>query len=146
MHVSALLHALVALTPDVHCSESDMSSDEEATPCTSILCQWKPARKRKATAQPVSTANFQKHEYGKIKKYSIQSIESFDPRPETMRYTSSTRIPTLLQNVKGKGLCVALLLDTSVSVETPKETTALMKSELLKKVANFKKQLEVSKG
>ena len=96
MHVSALLHALVALTPDVHCSESDESSDEEATPCTSLPCQWKPPRKRKATAQLVSTANFQKHEYGKIKKYNIRSIESFDPRPETMRNTSSDRVPTLL--------------------------------------------------
>ena len=79
MHVSAILHALVALTPDVHCSESDESSDEEATPCTSLPCQWKPPRKRKATAQLVSTANFQKHEY------NIRSIESFDPRPEAMR-------------------------------------------------------------
>ena len=68
VHVSALLHALVALTPDLHCSKSNESSDEEAIPCTSMLCQWKPPCKRKATAQLVSTANFQKHEYGKIKK------------------------------------------------------------------------------
>ena len=32
VHVSALLHALVALTPDVHCSKSDESSDEEDLP------------------------------------------------------------------------------------------------------------------
>ena len=46
--------------------------------------------------------------------------------------------------MKGKGLCVSLLLDASVCVEIPEEITALTKTELLEKVANFKKQLEVS--
>ena len=62
-----------------------------------------------------------------------------------MRNTSSDRVPTLLQDVKGKGLCVSLLLDASVRVEIPEETTALTKTKLLEKVANFKKQLEISK-
>ena len=80
--------------------------------------------------------------YGKIKNIYIRSIESFDPRPEIMRNTSSDRVPTLLQDVKGKGLCVSLLLDASVCVEIPEETTALMKTELLEKVANFKNNLK----
>ena len=88
-------------------------------------------RKRKATAQLVSTAKFQKHEYGKLTKYNIRSLESFDPRPETMRNTSSDRVPTLLQDVKGKGMCVSLLLDASVRVDAPEETTVLTKTELL---------------
>ena len=80
--------------------------------------------------------------YGRF--HCIRSLESFDPRPETMRNTSSDRVPTLLQDVKGKGLCVSLLLDASVRVDVPEETTVLTKTELLEKVINFKKQLEVS--
>ena len=47
-HVSALLHALVALTPS-HFTPSTVPSAEEVEeiPCTSYLCQWKVPRKRK---------------------------------------------------------------------------------------------------
>ena len=55
-HVSALLHALVAVTtsgmdPNIEGS-SAVSSDEEAQPVTSYLCKWKvPKKGKKATCQ-----------------------------------------------------------------------------------------------
>lgn len=107
VHVSALLHALVALKPTVIMQE-DEDSDEESPPVTSLPCQWKPPRKRREAAMQVSQAQF---EYGKVKKYSIESLETFDPRPKELRNTCSQRLPQLLRDVQGKGLCVSLLLD-----------------------------------
>lgn len=80
-----MLHALVALKPGTLCCENDSESEEEEVPpVTSLLCQWKPPKKRKATAMEVSTAEFEKHEYGRTKKYKVQSLETFDPRPEEL--------------------------------------------------------------
>ena len=83
MHVSALLHALVALTPNVAdvCDDSD-----DDLPVTSLPCKWKPPRKRKHRA---SQAQFDKLEYGKAKKYGMQLLEEYDPRLEELRNTSA---------------------------------------------------------
>ena len=79
-----------------------------------------------------------------MKQYKIQSIESFNPQPETMRNTTSNRVQTLLKHLKEKGSCVSLMLDTSVRVGILEETTALIKTDLLGEGANFKKQHEIS--
>ena len=71
-------------------------------------------------------------------------MEKFDPRPEAMRNTIAKRLPRLLEDVKGKGLCVSLLFDPSLCADTPATPTFLTKSQLLKKVMKFKKTLEVS--
>ena len=144
VHVSALLHALVALKPghDMHCDDSDMDSDEEQ-PCTSTLCQWKRPRKRKSAAMQVEKAEFEKHEYGRIKKYNIESLENYDPRVEHFRGKIAERIPNLLNDIKGKGLCVSLLLDKSMRVATP-ERAVLSKEVLLQKVEQLKLKLKVS--
>ena len=70
-----------------------------------------------------------------LSPHSLNGVELWMELRQKARY---------IQDVKGKGLCVSLLLDASVCVEIPEETTALTKTELLEKVANFKKQLEVS--
>ena len=81
--MSALLHALVAMKPTLpSCMSGEDDSDEENLPVTSLSCQWKPPRKRKASAMEVSAAEFEKHEYGKAKKYNVQTLETFDPRPQ----------------------------------------------------------------
>ena len=56
-HVSAVLHALAALTPasfqlraTLPCAND--SDDEESTPVTSLPCQWKPPKKRKESTLP----------------------------------------------------------------------------------------------
>ncbi len=144
-HVSALLHALVALKPTVPSCMSGEDSDEENPPVTSLPCQWKPPRKRKASAMEVSVAEFEKNEYGRTKKYNVQSLETFDPRPQNMKGTVVERIPDLLTDVKGKGLCISLLLDPSVCIETSEQlVVVLTKDELLKRIEAFKKQLQVS--
>ena len=74
-------------------------------------------------------------------------METFDPRPESMRNTASDRLPQLLEDVRGKALCISLLRDASVRVETPEEPqtqTTLSKAKLLDKIAEFKKKLQVS--
>ena len=89
----------------------------------------------------VSQAQFEKHDYGNAKKYSVESLESFDPQPKELQNTCSQRLPQLLSDVKGKGLCVSLLLDSSVCVNATNEK--LTKTELLKKVEAFKKKASV---
>ena len=68
VHVLALLHALVALKPAEHSHlllEDD--SDEEMVPVTSLPCQWKQPKgcKLNAILMEMSTAQFEKHVYGK---------------------------------------------------------------------------------
>ena len=140
LHVSALLHALVALKPGKQCCETEEESDEESQPVISLSCQWKPPRKRKASALQVSVAEFEKHEYGRTKKYKIQNLEMYDPCPERLRNIIGSRISKFLDQVRGKGLCISLLLDPSICIDTPQQPV-LTKEELLKKV---KKKLKVS--
>ena len=60
-----------------------------------------------------------------------------------MRATGAERLHDLLDDVKGKGLCVSLLLDMSVRVQKP-EQSVLAKVEILQKVDELKNKLEVS--
>lgn len=60
-----------------------------------------------------------------------------------MRGTAAEGIPELLSDVKGSGLSVSLLLDQSVCVEAPGYSAPTQK-ELVKKVDDFVKQLEVT--
>ncbi len=134
----------MALKPGKQCYETEEEeSDEESPPVTSLLCQWKPPRKRKASALQVSRAEFEKHEYGRTKKYKMQNLETYDPRPEEVRNKIGSRVCKFLDQVRGKGLCVSLLLDPSVCVNTPQQPV-LTKEELLKKVEELKKSLKVS--
>ena len=82
IHVSALLHALASVTANhtvqVH---AEVCDEEEPSPITSYLCQWNIPCKRKESNMPISDAVFQKHIYGRQKKYELKAIEDFDPRP-----------------------------------------------------------------
>ena len=112
-------------------------------PVTSLPCQWKEPRKRKAAAMEVADTHFEKYEFGKIKKRVAKSIESFDPRPDESRNCNAQRLQQLLDDVRGKGLCISLLLDPSTCVQTH-EQLPLTKEELLKKVEGLKMKLKVS--
>ena len=59
---------------------------------------------------------FEKHVHGRTKKRKFQSVEEFDPRPESCQATVDDRLPKLLDRVRGKGLCVSLLLDSTTQV------------------------------
>ena len=91
----------------------------------------------------MSQAHFDKLEFGKAKKYSIHDLEDYDRRPEELRNTSAERLPQLLSDIKGEGLCVSQLLDSAVSIQSS-EQLQLTKAELLQKVEIFKKTLVVT--
>lgn len=115
-HISAILHALVALCPSLTPFQDGSSSHvvgdtEESLPVTSFLCQWKQPRKRKDSTLKTSEAKFEKHVYSRVNSRSFQEIEDFDPRPQEHRGTASVRLSTLLNKLQGKDLAISLLLD-----------------------------------
>ena len=86
---------------------------------------------------------------GGPKKRKFQSLEEFDPRPESCRGTVINLLPTLLDKVRGKGLCISLLLDSSAqcwSHEEEDSTTPFLPSvdQIKKTVKEFKKCLAVT--
>ena len=52
-----------------------------------------------------------KHVYGREQKRTLQPLEEFDPRPPEYRGTARDHLPTLLDQLCGKGLCISLTLD-----------------------------------
>lgn len=138
VHVSALLHALVAIKPcNLQDHSSSGGSEDEEPPCTSILCAWNVPKKRKESALKISDTTFQKYEYGKPKKYQMLEMETFDPRPEMYRGQAKTLLPELLDRVRGKGLCISLLFDPSTRVKSP-NVPELNKHDMLQKVQELK--------
>ena len=76
-HVSALLHALVAMTP-THLKPGPSRCDvDEDLPVTSYPCQWKEPRKRKQSNLNISDAKVEKHMQRKL---NLLPLEEFDPR------------------------------------------------------------------
>ena len=154
--VSAVLHAVPLasvnptsfnLKPNIH---SAGVTDGDEVPVTSLPCLWKAPRKRKQSTIPMSEAVFQKHDYTKPVKRSIKPVEDFDPQPPEFRGTASSRLPDLLQKVKGEQLCVSLLLDSSCchweNSTIPAQTSSPSlpdTASLLDTVAAFKSSLKI---
>ena len=114
-----MLHALVSICiADFQFASSSRTHedtvDEEPTlPVTSYLCQWKAPRKRKESALKMSESTFEKHVYGRVRKYERKPLEDYDPRPPDCVGKVKDRLPALLDKVRGKGLGISLLFDTS---------------------------------
>ena len=106
--MSAVLHALTDLTPKQATHVEHPEEEEEVLPVTSRLCQWNVPRKRKESTLPMSEAIFQKHDYSWPTK-KIKPIEDFDPRPEQYRGTANSRLPALLDNIRGQELCFSFV-------------------------------------
>lgn len=126
VHISSLLHALVAMKPvekelPVSSDESEddadgipvTEDDADGIPLTSRACAWKPPRKRKSACLKMCDVQFQKYD---IKKYKLESMEYFDPRPMEYRDNAQLELNQLLEQVKGKGLCISLMFDPSVCI------------------------------
>ena len=115
-HVSALLQALVAMTPVQFqlrpSNPPSLSLEEDNLPVTSYLCQLKPPRKRKEERGHSSNAaaHFHEHTYGKPKKRVVKQVEDFDPRPNEYKRTASYHLPGLLDGIRGEYLSISLLL------------------------------------
>ena len=99
----------------------------------------------------MSEITFEKHVLGRTKKRKFQLLEEFDPRPESDRGTVRDRLPDLLDKVRGKGLCISLLFDSSMQYwsretrEDSNKTPALPTIDHIKKtVEEFKKCLAVT--
>ena len=150
-HISALLHALVSLTPTSlgPSGTNQPSSDEEtALPVTSFLCQWNAPRKRKESNLPISGAAFQKHVYGRQRKRDLKEMIDFDPRPPHLRGNAKDQLKHYTDSVRGLGIGVSLLFDEqcrcwSNSPGKPLTPSLPSKQELQERVAHFKESLKM---
>lgn len=148
--MSALLHALVAMSPtQFPASSSEEGASGEELPVTSYPCQWKPPRKRKESNLKMSDIRIQKHVYGKERKVEYLPLEDFDPRPRKFRGSSNEQLKALLGKVRGKGLGVSLLFDSSTQYWTgssPSSSTPTLptQSALQYNIDEFKKSLHAS--
>ena len=61
----------------------------------------------------MSESTFEKHNYGRVRKYESKPLEDFDPRPQECVGKTKDGLPALLDRVRGKGLGISLLFDTS---------------------------------
>ena len=124
VHISAILHTLVAFNPSPQPDpstlvSSDSTDQASAVPVTSLLNSWKPPRKRKESTMTMSDASFQKHTYGRQPKHQMLPLESFDPRPEEYQGTARSNLKQFIEATKGMGLCVSLLFDPSTQMWKP---------------------------
>ena len=156
-HVSGLLHSLVAMCPKQISLTTDTSTPEEPLPITSYACQWKQPKKRKESSLPVSNITFNKHMYGRQIKHRLKPLKNFDPRPAEYQGTAPQQLEKFLKEVQGKGLGISLLLDKDAQVwkatsdksdeqSAFPDNAAVMPTrvELVKRVAEFKKTLELT--
>ena len=153
--MSALLHALVALSPSTFQSACTNTSpqpefESEVLPITSYQCQWKRPSKSKESNLQIIEASFEKPVYGRIRKYSFESLADYDPRPIEFRGTANDNLKIFLGKVHGKALGVSLLLDSSCRCWSTNSEESLApelpsKSELKYRVQELKKSLEIGK-
>jgi len=96
----------------------------------------------------MSEATFEKHTYGCTKRRKFSTLEDFDPRPPQYLGTATSLMPNLLDKVRGKGLCISLLLDPSTrhwKGSAPTEASFSMPdiTQLQQTVQEFKNSLRV---
>ena len=100
----------------------------------------------------ISNTKFQKHVFGRKRKYDIEPLTDFDPRPEELRGNSKEQLTTYLDKVRGQGIGVSSLFDdqsrcwstasesTSQNYHTPMLPT---KRELQERVTAFKESFNM---
>ena len=150
-HISALLHALMSLNPTSPASTSanqPQSDEETALPVTSFLCQWNAPIKRKESNLSISEAIFQKHVYGRKRKYNLKEMIDYDPRPPHLRGNAKDQLKHFMSSVRGMGIGVSLLFDEecrcwSNSPDKLLTPSLPSKQELQERVAHFKESLKM---
>ena len=151
-HVSGLLHALVSITQvpfEATTGLSGTDDEDPPLPITSYACQWKAPHKRKESDARISDLTFEKHMYGRVRKYVMNPISDFDPRPTEFRGTLSRHLPDFLEKLRGKGLGISILADPSTqvwsgSIATESAIDLPSKQQLLERVTAFIESLRVS--
>ena len=95
----------------------------------------------------MAEAKFEKHTFGKTKKRKYTLLEDFDPRPSHYRGTAKDHLPTLLDKLCGKSLCLSLLFDKSCqnnTVYSPADTKMPSIESLKQTVEAFKSSLMIT--
>ena len=135
-HVSALLHSLVSMSPELPSSVL-VDGDSE---------QWNVPRVRKESNLQLSDAIFEKHDYQKPVKRKRRQIKDFDPRPEEYRGNAKQLLGKLLENVRGESLGVSLLFDEQCSQSSllSSDTSVPSRSDIKGTVEAFKQSLQMS--
>jgi len=148
-HVSALLHALTALTPSSFQPHPKLptiqDTQTEPVPVTSLPCKWKAPKAKKDSTLPIASTAFEKHDYQRPVKRKISLIEDFDPRPSEYRGQIQTRLPSFLQKVKGEELAISFLLDSSLQqTQLAPASVDISDENLHVSIAAFKDTLKVT--
>jgi len=164
-HISALLHALVAMKPSPDAATTspdaattstntpltagDSDDEDDSLPVTSYACQWKAPKKRKESTLKFADANFEKHTYGRQRKHQWRPIKDFDPRPPEYRGNAQHLMKDFLVSVKGKGLGVSVLFDKNLrsrptDSSSGASTCIPSRAEIVDKVTAFKESLSVT--
>ena len=95
----------------------------------------------------MAEAKFQKHTFGKTKKREYALLDDFDPRPTQYRGTAKDHLPTLLDKLRGKSLCLSLLFDKSCqnnTIYSPVDTRMPSVQSLKQTVEAFKSSLMIN--
>ena len=154
-HVSALLHALAALSstsfqlqpnlPSTSSTETE-ATETEPTPVTSLPCQWKAPKAKKDSTLQIASTSFEQHEYRKPVKRKIKLLEDFDPRPPQFRGQIQSRMPAFLESVKGEQMSISFLLDSTLQQSRPSPTSINLDDQALAtSIVAFKETLKVSR-
>ena len=101
---------------------------------------------RKESSLQLSDAIFEKHDYQKPVKRKRRQIKDFDPRPEECRGNAKQLLGKLLENVRGKSLCVSLLFDEQCCQSSllSSDTSIPSTPDIKDTVKAFKQSLQMS--
>ena len=104
--------------------------------------------KQKEIALKTSESTIEKHVYRRVRRYERKPLENYDPCPTECVGKIKDRLPALLDRVRGKGLLISLLFDTSTcywDTDNVPESYEMPTLEKLKeKLRLFKNTLKLS--
>ncbi|KAL5505774.1 hypothetical protein EMCRGX_G007270 [Ephydatia muelleri] len=134
-HVSALLHALAALSSTSFQFQPNLpstsSTETEAT---------------ETEPTPIASTSFEQHEYRKPVKRKIKLLEDFDPQPPQFRGQIQSRMPAFLESMKGEQMSISFLLDSTLQQSRPSPTSINLDDQaLVTSHVAFKETLKVSR-
>ena len=153
-HVSAVLHALVAVTRNGQLQYTPNSTlpemEDESMPVTSKLCEWNIPQKRKESNQSMSTAVFMQHDYQKSNKRRVSLTEDLiQGLCSSEEMLIKSLLTDLLEQVHGESLGISLLFDprycNNLSVPISSKPDIPCTSQLQYSVAEFKASLILPK-
>ena len=82
-----------------------------------------------------------------MKKKQLEPLEDFDPHPDKFKGTVKNSLPALLNDLRGEGLCISLLLDSNLCPNdgTTLSSSSVPTSSTLPDIEKLKKSVSVFK-